>query len=321
MGLGSVRIIPNRVLLVDGDGLAYYCAGKDGSSIGDARTALVDKVNRAKKACGAESVLILITGSGSIKGHRYAVATVKPYQGQRENSRRPENWRGLRDYMDSSDFPFPTEVTYTVEADDLFGKHASSLSEPPVIYTQDKDMRMLSAWHLDWVDHTLLYVPPGCYSLERNGKVYGLKWFWLQMLHGDTADNIPGLPKYKVHSKDGSESLKPVGPVTASKILDGCTTPYEARDTVSYHYAGYYGDTWRTAMLEQAILLWMRLDLNSSWDCVVGWLRPLGSRNDTEHREWDEAYKIIQGRIDNADRINAANDQQVNSVAGTAAAA
>jgi hypothetical protein len=63
----------------------------------------------------------------------------------------------------------------------------------------------------------------------------------------------------------------------------------------------------------------MRLDQNSVWDCITSWRNPLCSRNEVEHREWDEAYKIIQGRIDNADRINAANDQQVNPVAGTEA--
>ena len=86
--------VERRVLLVDGDGLAYYCAGNDETSIGEARARLIEKVKGAQRACGAEDVRILLTNSGSHKGHRYAIARVKPYQGQRVNSRRPKNWRG-----------------------------------------------------------------------------------------------------------------------------------------------------------------------------------------------------------------------------------
>ena len=67
MASGSVPVLPGRVLLVDGDGLAYYCAGKDGSSVGDARRALNDKVESAARLVSAERVVILLTGSGSHK--------------------------------------------------------------------------------------------------------------------------------------------------------------------------------------------------------------------------------------------------------------
>jgi DNA polymerase-1 len=318
MSTGSVRIIPNRVLLVDGDGLAYYCAGRDGTSIGDARATLVEKVRRAQRACAAEHVLILVTASGSIKGHRYAVATVKPYQGQRSGSRRPDNWRGLRDFLESSDFPFKTEFTGTVEADDLFGIHSSTDPESFVIYTQDKDMRMLPGWHLDWADNTLLYVPSDCYSTERHGKTYGLKWFWLQMLHGDTADNIPGLPKYWAYSKDGAESLKPVGEVTANKLLADTLTGEEARRVVSLHYAGYYGKAWRTAMLEQAVLLWMRKGARGYWCDVMAKPNPLYFQDLDESVLWCDAFMEIQERIANADRLNSLNSDPAYEVAGAA---
>jgi len=91
-------------------------------------------------------------------------------------------------------------------------------------------------------------------------KVYGRKWFWLQMLHGDTADNIPGLPKYK----NAKGALALCGPATAEKLLADCVNNTQAFSVVALLYQGFYGEDWWVNMLEQAVLLWMRNDKNSS---------------------------------------------------------
>lgn len=304
MASGSVPVLPGRVLLVDGDGLAYYCAGKDGSSVGDARRALNDKVESAARLVSAERVIILLTGSGSHKGHRYAIARRKPYQGQRANSRRPENWAALRDYLTGNECRFPVEITYTAEADDLFGKYAYTQPDDVVIYTQDKDMRMLPGRHLDWVTHRMHqvgYVHSWGTSLtvcnsEFNEKQYGPKWFWLQMLHGDTADNIPGLPKYK----DTKDLLKPVGEVTAGKLLAGET---DLKGIVATCYESYYGDRWLVEMMEQACLLWMRREPDA-WDDCLNPGGPLDIFNDGE-ATFAAAYLEIQSRVREANDINA----------------
>lgn len=317
MATGSVPIICNRTLLVDGDGLAYYCGGNDDTEPGEARANLIAKLESAKRACGAERVLILLTASGSIKGHRYAIATVKPYQGQRANNRRPKNWRYLRDLLESGSVSgFPVETTYTAEADDLFSKHCYAAPNDYVIYTQDKDMRMIPGWHLDWVEHRLFYLAPNVFSMERNGKVYGRKWFWLQMLHGDTADNIPGLPKYKTVNAKGEEVLKPVGDVTANKMLDGLDED-ETRDLVYLLYEGYYGEGWFTHVAEQAVLLWMR-QKPDYWDDALGPFGPLGGAGMSII---DVAWAELKRRVDYADSINAAaaNSEGTDNVAGDTA--
>ncbi len=263
MANGSVSIIPNRKLLVDGDGLAYYCAGKDGSDPADAKQAVLNKIRSAQRACGAQHTIVLLTASGSTKGGRYAVASVKPYQGQRSNSRRPDNWRFLRDFLEQyTGNEFSVHISVNQEADDLWAQYVAADPMPHeniVLYTQDKDARHTCCIHLDWVTHAQIIVPPGTWEIVRNDKVYGRKWFWLQMLHGDAADNIPGLPKYGTTNAKGEPVFKPVGEVTANNVLADCANEDEAREVVLDMYRSFYdSDAIIEAVDEQAILLWMQ---------------------------------------------------------------
>lgn len=312
MGYGSVPVVHQRTLLVDGDGLCYYCAGNDDTDIGTARRNLIDRVKRAAELVGAGQIKILVTGAGSHKGHRYAIARVKPYQGQRAGSRRPKNWQGLRDLLDSGILrggSWQVETTYTAEADDLFGFYAYNDPDNAVILTQDKDMRMLPGTHLDWVTNRVHVVEHGLATVRQehimynrtvvdsvfNDKQYGHKWFWLQMLHGDTADNIPGLPKYQARIG----VFKPVGEVTASTLVE--VAPTHA-DSVVGAYFSYYGQRWLVEMLEQACLLWMRRDPKNWADCAE-YGGPMYQF--TDHEYWPAAYAEIEQRVRQADELNA----------------
>jgi DNA polymerase-1 len=201
--------------------------------------------------------------------------------------------------MESPEFPFEVESTAVAEADDLFGYYAHRQPENVVIYTQDKDMRMLPGKHLDWVSHRVYTVAPNTDYIF-NEKQYGLKWFWLQMLHGDTADNIPGLPKYIIEGK-----AKPIGEITANKLLDGVVPNIAER--VAALYSTYYGDRWLVEMMEQACLLWMRR-VPEHWDDCLNPGGPLACFNDGEH-EFAKAYFEIERRIRDADNINSSAAQ------------
>ena len=279
-----------RVLLADGDALAYACSGAAGTSPGQARTLLAEKVRSAQKAAGCDSTRILLTARDSHKGHRYAVARVKPYQAQRSSGRRPDNWLFLRTILEDGLPGYVTDSTNTAEADDLWGKYSTSMGpENVVILTQDKDGRMVPGYHMVWADHTLIYVAPDTWEHVHADKVYGRKWFWLQMLHGDNADNIPGLPKY-INPKG---NLALCGEVTAGKLLADCANEAEARSTVLGLYRGYYGDDAWMHLLEQGILLWMRNDPNSSAMNVLAPGNPFGP--------WAEA--MVPARAEMMQRI------------------
>ena len=74
------------------------------------------------------------------------------------------------------------------------------------------------------------------------------------MLQGDTADNIPGLPKWYG---------KLCGAITAAKLLDGITSNDDAFGLVYAGYEAEYGDEADDRFIEQALLLWMRDDLQA----------------------------------------------------------
>lgn len=269
---GEIATVPGRLLLADGDGLCYYCAGTDDTAPGQARANLIDKLRSAQRACGAEQIKILITARGSHKGHRYAVARVKPYQGQRDGGRRPKNWEYLRELLEVHGVPgMDVEATSIAEADDLFSRY--SMTHPDcVIYTQDKDMRMVPGMHLDWLTHLLFKLEPNVWRATHDEKLWGRVWFWSQMLHGDTADNIPGLPYYtdgsilKSGPKKGQIKEIRVGeasePVT--KLLPMLMNDTHAITHIRPLYESCWGDRWLVEMLEQGILLWMRTDMQSS---------------------------------------------------------
>jgi DNA polymerase-1 len=196
--------------------------------------------------------------------------------------------------MEGKEFPFEVDSTIIAEADDLFGWYSNTYSDV-VILTQDKDMRMVPGLHLDWVTNRQHQVVAGEDSLF-NDKQYGIKWFWLQMLHGDTADNIPGLPKYVIDGK-----AKPVGEVTAGKILAHSAQEKHFSDSVAYCYQSYYGERWLVEMLEQACLLWMRRN-PEAWDDCLAVGGPMHCF--IQDAEFESAYAEIEQRVKEADAIN-----------------
>lgn len=309
MSNGDTPVTPGRVLLVDGDGLCYYCAGNDDTEAGEARRILLNKVLAAGRACGAEAIRILITGRGGLKGFRYAVARSKPYQGQRTDSHRPKNWAHLREYLEGWDVPgnITVETTFSLEADDLFARYAAII-EDCVMLTQDKDMRMIPGAHMDWLTNIVRQVPKDCWATTLGDKLYGRAWFWSQMLHGDTADNIPGLPFYTTGEvlKSGPDKgkVKQIRcgdkSTAVTEMLPEVTTDLGATLLLQGLYTTCYGDRWLVEMLEQGILLWLRVGEAGTVFDVVAEGHPLHFL--TTHADYPLAKAEIIHRIEQAVR-------------------
>ena len=256
-------IVPGLELHIDGDYAAYYCAGNDEVEPGMARQNTIGRFEGMARRCGASRIIVHLTKGSSHKGYRYFAATVKPYQAQRKSGRKPKNWQYLRDFLEQYQGDrFTVKIWEAREADDgiaICAYHAASRGKQIVIATADKDMRMLPGLHMSWVSQAIVAdVPLHCYDLiGDDDKQYGYKWLLLQLLHGDTADNIPGLEKIKWVGKNPVQC----GEVTAAKWMaeyDG--TLADGWFAVEEAYSSYYGLGWPARMAEQLSLLYLRHD-------------------------------------------------------------
>ncbi len=287
----GVPVVSGRRVHIDADMLAYQCGGNEDTDVATSRRILKSKIDLFKDAAGAEGVLLHMTASGSTKGHRALIAYTKPYQGQRKGHR-PKNWQYLRDYM-AEGLAGPIKQWFDREADDGFG--FISMNCPlDVIATRDKDMRMLPGWHLNWDTYELVKVEPDQFALEAGGKLYGHKWFWTQMLWGDAADNIPGLPKHP-------DFPRGVGEVAASKLLAFADDDDSAAMAVAQAYKAHYGAEWAERFCEQASLLWIRRTNQAPINEWMAYL-PVGPQLKAAG---EKQIARVQALLDEAERINA----------------
>lgn len=290
------EIVPGRVLHIDGDMIAYWAGGNDDTTIETSRNVAANKIDTMREYAGAERVIVHLTAASSTKGDRFLISTVKPYQGQRKSGRKPKNWAYLREWLETYTGPaFRVKNWATREADDGLAFFAYYDGAECVMCTKDKDMRMLPGLHMDWDTMALTFVPRGAYSVVSGGLQYGHKWFWLQMLQGDTADNIPGLPYYV----DEKGSKKQCGPATAEKFLADTTSNVDAFVTVRTLYESFYDSDWPHRMMEQALLLWLRhdrdADMGNVWS-IFPHIPPLAHALDLIRNrvkdKYDEAHRL-----------------------------
>lgn len=233
---------------------------------------------------GSTSYVAHLTPSGSDKGHRDHFALTKPYQGNRRDKAKPEYLNDVRAYVGEN---LPSVVNLHQEADDSMAQanYNAEDSNLSVIVSKDKDLRMVPGLHWDFDEEMIVDVddPFGSIWIDRSKKTakllgWGSKFFWAQLLMGDTADNIAGLPSTVIDDK----STK-VGPITAYSLLEGYDTDAECFTRVKELWAASehewmdYRDnretTWKQHMLGDMRLLWMRRYPDE--DDVINWLGTL----------------------------------------------
>lgn len=175
---------------------------------------------------------------------RDGVATIKPYKGNRDKSRKPVHAPALKDYVRRT---YNTIVSDGQEADDDMGiAHYTLWENDPegtVISTIDKDLNMIPGLHYNFVTKEAYNVTPA----------EGLYNFYKQCLTGDTTDNIPGVGG--------------LGPVKAAKVLEGLEQA-DGRvlyDKVSGVYRNTFGDGADARLLEVGRLLWIRRRPDEWW--------------------------------------------------------
>lgn len=145
-----------------------------------------------KKALTPDKTTLYLSGE---ENFRYEIATIKPYKGNRDVDHRPVYMENIREYLIKR---HRAELVDGQEADDAVGIKAMQLREegvPYVIVTTDKDLDMIPGAHYNWVKEE-------AYTITEEEAMLN---FYLQLLTGDTTDNIQGIPG--------------VGPAKAQAIL------------------------------------------------------------------------------------------------------
>lgn len=150
-------------------------------------------------------------------------------------------------------------VALGMEADDLICVELVKSGDKldVICCSRDKDLRMVPGMHYGWeCGRQAQYGPArvtelGELILSKDRKVVkgnGLKFFYSQLITGDSTDTIPGLP--------GG------GPVLSYEQLHDATTEGELFERVRSLYEERVGEDYRTYLREQADLIWMIRELN-----------------------------------------------------------
>jgi hypothetical protein len=287
--------VAGRTVHVDADFLAYQVTAEsaDGTSdktYEDMQHNAEVAVDNLRGLAGAQHVHLHLTPSTSNKGGRYDLAVLKEYQGNRVDKPKPRYLGIMREWLVKR---YPGTLHQFCEADDgmssaQYAAIAKGERNLSIIASKDKDLNMVPGLHLDWktgqitdtwngeddfgevklVEHVM---PSGS---VKQIKGYGHKFFWAQMLIGDTADNISGLPAIPGHVMNAIKPTKAIlkarevledesasdvkkekaqkvldertagqcGPATAILILDMIDNPRTAYHTIKNMYRRYGED-------------------------------------------------------------------------------
>lgn len=188
-----------------------------------------------------------ITGRNNFRSD---LATIRKYKGNRSEFSRPTHYDEIRRYLKES---WNAKEIEGQEADDEIGIRTYEINEQSsdqkaVIVSIDKDLDMIAGFHYNWVKKEK-------YVITAQQGIFN---FYMQMLVGDTTDNIPG--------------VKGIGPKKALALLDGLSKEkalYGAVRDCWYdnHPHGVQCEDGSTisvdkALLEIGRLLWIKRERN-----------------------------------------------------------
>ncbi len=221
-----------KTALIDADIIVYqaaYAFQRKGEEIGSwsaVETYVDNLVRDIVTKTGCDRSALYLTGKGNF---RHALATIKPYKGNRSDREKPFHLNNIKTYLISR---YDAEVVDGMEADDALAIAQTASEEgTTVICSIDKDLLQVPGLHYNWRKEELTEVDPltAWYNL------------YTQALCGDPADNIPGV--------DG------VGPKRAASLLEGAESKKELDILVKDVYESKYGEDWYTRFAEAMMLL------------------------------------------------------------------
>ncbi|BAN92337.1 exonuclease [Ralstonia phage RSB3] len=192
-----------KTLIIDGDGPAYVAAATV-KTVPTGLRRFQSQILESIFLAECEQGEVFLTHEESYKAGRFTIKAVKPYQGNRQGGAKPPLLSQVREIAEQEGAmnEFDVHMERVLEADDAMMMLSYALGEKGVMRSEDKDLRMTPWPYYDikrgvvmpsdpfgelWIEET----PSGAKKLVGRS----LKFFWAQMVMGDTADNIKGLLK------------------------------------------------------------------------------------------------------------------------------
>ena len=209
--------------LVDADFLVYAIGfGKENYYEEEAIAALDETVYRILDEVNADYNLFYLSSTA----HGFRSDLYPAYKANRTGKPKPLHYEALRNHLINI---WCAEVSSCIEADDECSLNCINTDEHKTILVHvDKDLNQIVGTHFN---------PKRWEWYEVSGWM-SRYFFYTQMLTGDRVDNIPPVKKG-------------MGPKTAEKLLEGCTTEEELYTVVR---AAFNDDK---GLALQAELLWL----------------------------------------------------------------
>lgn len=274
----SIPVVKGRTLHIDADFLAYMVSYDATKSLDEMKHNCDAMIERLRAQSGAEHVALHLTHKDSDKGGRYDIAIQREYQGNRKNKPKPKYLNVIRKWMEDERGAF---LYKDREADDGMAEaQYKAEHDLTIIATKDKDLCMLPGLQIDWDTGEITdsddwgYIELEAKESKNKQTTYklrgrGNKFFWAQLLMGDTADNVKGLPKC-IHEEYTGGKAKPIGPVLTYNVLKDVKNNKEAWSIVQklfkaagehepfVHWKTGEPATWREVLASEMQILWMR---------------------------------------------------------------
>lgn len=223
-------------VLVDGDIIAYRAAFATKDDLPKDAEEKVEKLlnfilEETLDFPDPDKYEIYLTGPNNF---RHEVAKSYPYKGNRKAVEKPKHLNHIRNYLV---LKFGAIISQGEEADDLIAIEATRCGPTTIVASIDKDMLQIPCRHFNFNKNEWTNVD----------KWSGTKFFYTQILTGDSADNIKG--------------LYGIGPKKAELILKLVDTEEGLWKTVVKAYDGN-----KERVIENARLLWLRRYKGEMWE-------------------------------------------------------
>lgn len=222
--------------LLDGDIYAFRCAAaSEAEPLDIAIFRLTDSIEQTLAAVGADSYQVWLSDK---RENNFRRAIYPDYKANRTQPD-PVHLSALKQHLFDK---WQANLAEGAEADDGLGiEQTKAEFGSTIICSIDKDLKQIPGRHYNFVKQ----------EFDDVDEVDGMRWFYKQMLIGDTSDNIKGVAG--------------IGKVKAGKLLDHINDEPTLYELV----ANAYGSE-RERMMQVAQVLWIRRHNKLQWEIPVG---------------------------------------------------